>query len=225
MPSTLAMIHTVASLAAPFGELAREMLPGVRVFHVADEGLLARIIREETITPAMCLRVVELASHAEADGADVVLLTCSAMSPAVNLAAPLVQVPIHKVDQAMVDRALALGRRIAVFSTVPATLESVGGLVRSTAAAKGCEIEVTTDLNSSAMAALRSGRRKEHDELVRESLANLAERADVVLVAQASAAQALRPEDKEVLTARWLTSPRLGMERLRAADARGSREE
>lgn len=215
MTTTLAMIHTVASLAASFGALAREVLPEVAVFHVVDEGLLGRIIADGRITPAMCLRVVQLASNAEEDGADAILLTCSAMSPAVDLAAPLLRVPIYKVDQAMVEAALEVGPRVGVFSTVAATLQSVGGLVRQTAERLDRSATVVTELLPEAMAAARAGRREEHDALVRAAVAALAERTDVVLVAQASAAQALRPEELSALPAPVLTGPRLALERLR----------
>ncbi len=209
------MIHTVSSLAAPFGALARELLPGVSLFHVADEGLLGRVLREGEVTPRMCLRVVELASRAQQDGADAILLTCSAMSPAVDLAAPLLRVPIYKVDQAMVDRALELGRRIAVFSTARATLTSVSDLVRSTAVARGRQVEIITGLCEEAMTALRSGWREEHDRMVRAALSDLVRGCDVLLMAQASAAQALRQEDQEALGMPVLTSPRLALEWLR----------
>jgi Asp/Glu/hydantoin racemase len=215
MTATLAMIHTVASLAASFGALAREVLPEVAVFHVVDEGLLGRIIAEGHITPAMCLRVAQLASNAQEDGADAILLTCSAMSPAVDLAAPLLRVPIYKVDQAMVEAALEAGARVGVFSTVAATLQSVGALVRQTAERLGRPATVVTELLPEAMAAARGGRREEHDALVRAAVAALAGRSDVVLVAQASAAQALRPEEVRALPAPVLTGPRLALERLR----------
>ena len=45
---TLAMIHTVASLSERFGALAQEMLPGVRTFHVVDEGLLTVVLQKLT---------------------------------------------------------------------------------------------------------------------------------------------------------------------------------
>jgi Asp/Glu/hydantoin racemase len=215
MSKTLAMIHTVSSLAAPFGTLARELLPGVSLFHIADEGLLSRILREGEITPTMCLRVVELAFRAQEDGADAILLTCSAMSPAVDLAAPLLQVPIYKVDQAMVDRAVESGRRIAVFSTARATLSSVGELVRNTAAIRDRQVEIVTGLSEEAMMALRSGRREDHDRMVRAALSDLVRGCDVLLMAQASAAQALRQEDQEALGVPVLTSPRLALEWLR----------
>jgi len=212
---TLAMIHTVAGLAGSFGALAREMLPGLPVFHLVDEGLLGRIIREGQVTAAMCRRIVELAANAEQDGADVILLTCSAMSPAVDVAAPLLNIPIFKVDQPMVRQAVAQARRIGVFATVPATLQSVSDLVRREAAEMGREVAVITSLRAEAMAAARAGRREEHDALVREALLSLARQVDVVLVAQASAAEALRPEDVASLPAPVLTSPRLALARLR----------
>ncbi|MHB0875501.1 MAG: aspartate/glutamate racemase family protein [Anaerolineae bacterium] len=219
MTGTLAFIHTVAGIAASFGQLAREMLPATAVFHVVDEGLLGRIIREGRVTAAMCRRVVELAANAEGDGAGAIMLTCSAMSPAVDLAAPLLGVPIYKVDEAMVDRAVGLAGRIGVFSTVPATLQSVGDLVRQRAAAAGRTVAVVTALRPEAMAAARAGRSEEHDAMVRQALAALAAQSDVLVVAQASAAQALRPEDVAALSVPVLTSPRLAMERLKSKEA------
>ena len=214
MAKTLAMIHTVASIVASFNALAKELLPEVAVFSVVDEGLLLRIIAEGKITPAMCLRVVQLAANAQADGADAILLTCSAMSPAVDLAAPLLSVPIFKVDQPMVEAALDAGERIGVFSTVPATLQSVGDLVRSVAASRGRRVEVVTELRTEAMAAARARRPDEHDTIVRAALLDLSKRCDILVVAQASAAQALRPEDLPALAAPVLTGPRLAMEKL-----------
>jgi hypothetical protein len=79
----------------------------------------------------------------------------------------------------------------------------------------GREVAVITSLRAEAMAAARAGRREEHDALVREALLSLAQQVDVVLVAQASAAEALRPEDVASLPAPVLTSPRLALARLR----------
>jgi hypothetical protein len=215
MSPTLALIHTVASLTATFGALARELLPEVAIFHVIDEGLLARIVREGAITPAMCLRVVELAARAQDDGADAILLTCSALSPAVDLAAPLLRVPIFKVDQAMAERALEIGERVGILATAPATLQSVSELVRRTAARLGRRVEIVGSLCAEAMAANRAGRREEHDALVRAALLDLAPRCDVVLVAQASAAQALGGLAQEALPRPVLTSPRLALQKVR----------
>jgi Asp/Glu/hydantoin racemase len=211
----LAMIHTVAGIVPTFAALAQEYLPGVSTWHIVDEGLLARIIAEGRVEPAMCRRVLSLAANAEADGATAILLTCSAMSPAVDLARPLLSIPIYKVDEPMVEKALELGQRIGVFATVPATLESVSGLVRQVAARKGRAVEVVTCLRAEAMAAARAGHREEHDALVRAAVRELAPKSDVVVMAQASAAQALREEDLTALGVPLLTSPRLAMERLR----------
>ena len=212
---TLAMIHTVASIVPTFACLAEELLPRVAVRHVVDEGLLSRIIAEGKITPDMCLRVVQLAANAQEDGAEAILLTCSAMSPAVDLAAPLLRVPVFKVDQPMVESALEMGQRIGLFATVPATLQSMETLAHRVAASQGLEVEVVTELCEEAMGAARRGERQRHDALVRQAVSELGQRCDVLLMAQASAAQALREEDRSALPVPVLTSPRLAMERLR----------
>ncbi len=216
MPKTLAMIHTVAGIVPSFADLAAELLPGVSVLHVVDEGLLACIIAQGRITPGMCLRVVQLAANVEADGADAILLTCSAMSPAVDLAAPLLTVPIFKVDEPMVDVALEKGARVGVFATVEATLESVGALVRQRASALRQEAEVIPSLEARAMTAARAGHCDEHDLLVRAAVADLASGCDVIVMAQASAAQALPPENLEAMQVPVLTSPRRALARLQS---------
>ncbi|NPV07705.1 MAG: Asp/Glu/hydantoin racemase [Anaerolineae bacterium] len=215
MAKTLAMIHTVAGIVPSFAALAGELLPHISVFHLVDEGLLSRIIAEGRVTSTMCLRVVELAANAQADGANAILLTCSAMSPAVDLAAPLLDIPMLKVDEPMVDRALQVGSRIGVFATVAATLQSVGDLVRQRAQALGRPVKVVASLQADAMAAAREGRQDEHDRAVRAAVARLAAQSDVIVMAQASAAQALLAEDLRALPVPVLTSPRLALSRVR----------
>src|SRR5262245_47199935 len=83
MPLTLVLVHTVPPLVAEFTRLAQDVLPGVRLLHVLDEPLLARIKQRGM---ANALDVARLASHIEeatAAGASAVLVTCSTVSPLV----------------------------------------------------------------------------------------------------------------------------------------------
>jgi hypothetical protein len=210
MGKTLAFIHTVASLAGPFSALAGELLPEVMTFHAADEGLRASLLRAGAVTPSLCLRVAQLAAQAQEDGADGILLTCSAMSPAVDLAAPLLRVPIFKVDQAMVESAVHMGGPVGILATVPVTLTSVTQLVRQVAAQQGRDVQVVPGLCS------LTGQAETDLCALQSALRDLAASCGVIVISQASVATSLATVDLASLGVPVLTSPRLALERLRS---------
>ncbi len=213
MAKKLAFVHTMPALVGLFTDLAREVLAGdVEVWHIADEVLLKAVLTAGGLTPFVYRRVAEHAMAAEQAGADAVQLTCSSISPCADVAQALVNIPVLKVDEPMVDQALSLGRRIGVAATVPTTLRPTSELVRARAAALGREVEVEAMLCEGAYMALRAGDLETHDRLVRATVLELSSRNDVVVLAQASMArvvEALAPAERSVPI---LSSPRLAVE-------------
>ncbi len=216
MARKVGMVHTVAKLVPVFEELADEVMPGTEVIHLVDEGLLKDIVAGGELTPDRVSRLASLASFAEASGAEAVMLTCSTVGPGVDTAKENVEVPFLKVDEAMADRAVQLGPHIGVIATLHTTLTPTSDLVRDRASVQGREVEVETVLCDGAFEALGAGDMDTHDRIVIENLKELMVRADVVVLAQASMARVadLIPEDEKVVPI--LSSPRLGVERLRS---------
>jgi Asp/Glu/hydantoin racemase len=142
------------------------------------------------------------------------------VGPAVEQIAGADGRPILRIDEAMADRALELGRRIGVIATLVTTLEPTAELIRRRAARlpKGTdEIEIVTHLCDGAFAALKAGDLERHDALVREGLTELLPRVDVVVLAQASMARVAETLPPQVAGDRpILSSPRLAMERVAA---------
>jgi hypothetical protein len=215
----LVMIHTVASLPETFGRLCDELLPGVEVEHVVDESLLQDTLRAGALTEEVRRRFRDRAAQALAGEPAAVVLTCSSVGPAADGTA------VQRIDRAMADRAVAMGPKIGVAATVPTTLGATSDLIRRAAAerapgAVGRPVELRAELAEGAFQALREGRGDEHDRLVRAALERLAGWADVIVLAQASMARALAGADSFEAAGRRvpvLTSPRLGVERLREA--------
>jgi Asp/Glu/Hydantoin racemase len=217
MPNVV-LIHTVESNAGLFGELCAEMMPELPTRHVVDEGLLQDTVAAGHLTDEVRERFRARAETARAEGADVIMLTCSSVGPAADDLSDLLGVPVLRVDQAMAERAVGLGRRIGVAATLPTTLEPTAALVRRAAEGLGWDAGVTTELASGAFEALKAGRPERHDALVMAALRALAARSDVIVLAQASMARALGGADAVDVAGRSvpvLTSPRLGVERLR----------
>lgn len=216
MVRKVGMVHTVSKLVPMFEELAGEMMPGTEVIHLVDEGLLKDIVAGGELTPDRVSRLASLASFAEASGAEAVMLTCSTVGPGVDTARESVEVPFLKVDEAMADRAVELGPRIGVIATLHTTLTPTSELVRDRASVQGKEVQAETVLCQGAFEALGAGDTDTHDRIVIENLKELMGQVDVIVLAQASMARVAELLSEEEKVVPILSSPRLGVERLRS---------
>ena len=221
MSQRLVLIHTVPSLVELFGGLCSEILPGVQVIHVADQILLTHILEQGGPFPAIYQRVAEHVVAAEAVGASAVLCTCSSISPCVDVAKSMVSIPVLKVDEAMVDRAIELGTDIGVIATVSTTLGPTTELLQKHASVTGKAVKVKAVLCEGAYDALFAGDLETHDRIIIQHLRKLVAQVDVILLAQASMARVLDKIPAEEKQAPILCSPRLAVERTRDVLARG----
>jgi Asp/Glu/hydantoin racemase len=210
--TTIGFVHTVTSLTSSFTELAEELVPDAEVFHITDETLLAITRREGRLTPTTRRRVLGYVESAAEAGADVVLVTCSSIGPAVDASRDFVDVPLVRIDEAMADEAVRIGSRIGVVATLASTLEPTAQLIER----KGDGITVTAHLCEGAFEALAAGDRDRHDELVRKGLRAALTGNDVVVLAQASMARVVDTLAEDERSVPILSSPRLAMERVAA---------
>ncbi len=210
---TLAFVHTVLSLPPVFAALAEELVPDTELFHIVDESLLNVTRKTGALTAVTRRRVLGYLESAAEAGADLVLVTCSSIGPAVDAARDFVPVPVLRVDEPMADEAVRLGTRVGVIATLRTTLEPTAALVERRARAAGKDVDVVANVCDGAFEALQSGDRDRHDELVREGLREIVAGVDVVVLAQASMARVVDSLPEEERTVPILSSPRLGVTR------------
>jgi Asp/Glu/hydantoin racemase len=214
-PKRLALIHTVASLVPRFRELAAELMPDVETFDIVDETLLRDATREGRVSLDTARRLFAHLAAAERHGADAILVTCSSVGGVVDAARPFAGVPLLRVDQAMAEQAVERGTRIGVLATLWSTLRPTAVLIERTARESDRDVEVRDRLCDGAFEALREGDTERHDKLVREGLRELIGWADVIVLAQASMARVVDSLSEDERRTPILSSPRLGMERMR----------
>ena len=212
MVERVGFIHTVGFLVDEFRVRMRGELPDVDSFHILDESLLQDLLRGKP-KAAVYRRVVQQVLAAADAGADLIVMTCSTTSPAVDIARQVLDRPILKIDDPMAEAAVATGQRIGLVCTASSTVEPSTALLRSHAAARGRNIEITPMLMADAYTALMRGERAEHDRLIRNAVMEVAARVDTVVLAQASLAH-LRDELAAVLHLPVLASPALLMQAL-----------
>jgi Asp/Glu/hydantoin racemase len=187
MAVRIAFIHTVGFLVEDFRKRAREVLPGVDAFHILNESLLQDLLRGAPV-PQVYRRVTEQIQLAVDAGADVIAVTCSSTSPAVDAARLLVRQPILKIDDPMAAEAVRRGGRIGLLCTAASTVAPSTALLQAHAAQQGRTVTIVPRVNPEAYQALMAGERARHDEMVSASAAELARDVDVLVLAQASLA-------------------------------------
>jgi Asp/Glu/hydantoin racemase len=211
---TLGLIHTSAMLVPVFAQLCKDKLPGVEVFNIADDSLIKDVIRRGELTLQTARRVAGHVASAEEAGADYILVTCSSIGRAVEVAAAQAKVPVLRVDQPMADKAVQTGKKIGVIATLPTTLEPTADLIQRRATKARKKITLTSRLCEGAFDALVHGDGAKHDAMVAAALKELSQQVDVIVLAQASMARVvdgLAAADKRVPI---LASPALAVDYL-----------
>lgn len=212
MTKTLALIHTASFLAPIFTQMCQETMPDVKVFNIVDESLIKNTIAANKLTANTSRRVAGYVQSAEDAGADVVLVTCSSIGPAVEASRPFVKIPVLRVDQPMADKAVRMAQNIGVIATLPTTLEPTSALVQARALAQGRAIEIVEHLCRDAFEAVSSGDTETHDQIVAAGLKELMSKVQVVVLAQASMARVVDTLTETEKIVPILSSPQLGVE-------------
>lgn len=215
MSARITLIHAVTVAIPPVLEAFREGWPAAEVSNLLDDGLTGALGREGGLTPPIVQRIRDLATYAARTGADGILFTCSAFTPAMDRAREDVTIPVLKPDEAMFADALDAGRRVGVVATFAGTIPVAEPQIRAAAAARGVHVEIASVAIPEAFKAMNAGDTATHDRLVVDAAATLAPRVDVICLAQFSMARA-RAEVQRRVSVPVLTSPVAAVSRLRA---------
>jgi hypothetical protein len=179
----IALIHALRHSPPPIEAAFAATWPEARLMNLLDDSLSADLAREGRLTEAMTQRFLTLARYAAGTGADGILFSCSAFAPCIEACArDLAPLPVLKPNEAAIEEALGIGRKIGLLATFPGTLTSMPPEFPP-------GVEVVTCLAEGALAALDAGDTATHDRLAAEASVALKE-CDVVLLGQFSLARA-----------------------------------
>jgi Asp/Glu/hydantoin racemase len=179
MTMRIALIHALKHSIAPIEAAFAKAWPAARLMNLLDDSLSADLARDGALNDAMTERFLALADYAAATGANGILFTCSAFGPCIEaVARAQAPIPVLKPNEAMIERAVTMGRRIGLLSTFPPTLASMPPEFPAS-------VELVPKLAEGALAALDRGDRATHDRLIVEASRDLRE-CDVIALAQFS---------------------------------------
>jgi Asp/Glu/hydantoin racemase len=208
----IALIHALRHSPPPIEAAFAETWPEARLMNLLDDSLSADLARDGALRPAMTDRFLALGRYAAGTGAQGVLFSCSAFGPCIEaVTTDLAPIPVLKPNEAAIEEAVAVGRRIGLLASFPGTLASMPPEFPP-------GVEVVPCLAEGALAALDAGDGAAHDRLAAQAAKALAG-CDVVLLGQFSLARAARAvADATGLPV--VTTPGSAVRRLKAALAR-----
>lgn len=211
--TTVACIHTAAPLIDLFRGLAAEIAPQLRILQMLDEPILQRIRNRGGLDRMDVDRLADHIRTAREAGAGAVLVTCSTLSPCVDELPADLRDGVLKVDDPVMQSAVSRGGRTIIAATNAATLVPSAQTLHKAAAASGKTVTPEMSLISDAFDAFLQGDLATHDRLVIDGLNQLADRADTIVLAQASMARVV-DRLPGMVRAKVLSSPELAIEAL-----------
>ena len=181
------VVHTFYGIAdAVRAEFARQF-PQVEVVSIADDSLLTEALAHGGLTPGVLSRICGYYRNLQEYGCACVLNSCSTVGEAAEICAPMLSIPLLRIDAPMAAEAVELGSSIAVVATAASTVGPSCRLVENAAHRAGKTVTVKPYLVQGVYEAMRSGGGQEaHDRLVLDAVLSASKEHDAVVLAQTS---------------------------------------
>ncbi|HVE48639.1 MAG TPA: aspartate/glutamate racemase family protein [Casimicrobiaceae bacterium] len=205
----IALIHALLHSVAPINEAFANDWPQAERMNLIDDSLSSDLAASPSgLDARMTARFIALAGYAIETGAQGILFTCSAFGRCIDaVKEKWPHIPVLKPNEAMIDEAVATGRRIGLIASFAPTLASMPAEFPS-------HIVLRQALASGALEALNRGDTSTHDRLVADAAASIANEVDVIALAQFSLARAA-PSVSERTKVPVLTTPQSAVRKLR----------
>ena len=130
MAKRIFLVHPTPLAVPPVDEAFKTLWPQAQVLNLLDESLYADVGANGELTPALYARVGNLFRHCEASGADGIVFSGSTFGPAVEEGRKGIKVPVLRIEEGMMDEAVARGGSILVVSTQKRAMPVVRGDAR-----------------------------------------------------------------------------------------------
>jgi len=202
------IIHTSFVSVDELKKLFSEIIPEANVNNIVDDSMLPEVMKNGKITHGIIQRIYTYSQIASSLGADIIVNQCSSVGEAVNIVKKMINIPIIRIDEAMANEAVKIGKRIGVIATVASTIKPSVNIIKDAAIVAEKNVIIKEYLVEGALEILlKENNRNKHNELVMYAIEKSQKENDVLVLAQGSMT-VLIPLLKDI-NIPVLTSPRL----------------
>lgn len=204
----IALIHTVKSVLDSFEDSLRKEIGGELLIHNTFDDFLATdaAVRGEFSIDNQN-RLFYIMKAAELTHPDVIVVTCSTLTPTVTKLRGLFETPIIAIDDAMTRKAVQCGEKITIMATAQSTVEPTVQKLLHDADEAEKKITLSVIVCEEALTALKAQDKTTHDRLLKQAALSI-KNQDVIVLAQASMGH-LEEDIKRICGCTVLGSPRL----------------
>ena len=183
MHKKITIIHTTIATVTSIPVLIKKMYDDFDIVNILDDSMLNDIKEKGYLTKDVIERFVQYVIISKNNGSDAILLACSSIGEAGNIARKIIDIPLFKIDEPMAELAVKKGKRILVLGTVQSTLLPTSKLIKSkvTDTAQTVECKLIPDVFE-----LYTINREKHDQKIAEVIEENQDKFDVIVLAQAS---------------------------------------
>jgi len=187
----IGFLHTSPMHTEPFDRLVVDLAPGCEQVTVVDEALLDDARRLGGSSPQVLGAIDRALDSLSAAGADAIVCTCSTVGGEAERRGTERGLSVLRVDRPMAEQAVAIGGRIGVVAALESTVEPTTTLIAEVAASRGVDVEVSVWMCDRAWGRFEVGDIDGYLDSVATVCEAAAGTSDVVVLAQASMADAL----------------------------------
>lgn len=210
---TIALIHTVLPVANSFeAKLRAGVSKEIAVHHLLDTYLASNANQLGIFTIKNRERLFLDIKAQEMTGADLIVTTCSTLTPIVDMIRPFVKTPIIAIDDAMAIKGVTYGSKIFILATAESTIQPTKMKLLAQAKNANVEIEIETYTCHDAYTAVKELRIEEHNKILAEKAKTISG-YDCIILAQASMAD-MEEEISMICGCPVLSSPKLCIEQI-----------
>ncbi len=193
----IGLIHSTRLVVQPVHDVVASNCPDVDIINIVDEGILRVLFAQGEIDDKIIDWLRRMVESAVGTGADIAVLSCSSLSPAVNAVRESVSIPFLKIDEPMAEQAVRTADRIGLIATNHTTPKPSTMLIEEVAKNLGKKVEILPRVHEDAFQKLNKGDIDGHDDVVIQAVKDLLKEVDVVLLAQISIARVKEKLDAE----------------------------
>jgi Asp/Glu/hydantoin racemase len=190
MGKKIAILHTTIVTVPLLKKISKEILPDVDIYNFVDDSILPQLLEGKHNQDFVFEKLLQYSNFAQKQGVDLILCACSSVGEFVEYANDEFDIPVVRIDEAMAENAVKMGRKIYVMATLQTTLEPSYRLIKNKVV-NNKHVLIESILLKEAYMLLQQEKVKEHDRYIAERLVDIVQDESVVVLAQASMSNAL----------------------------------
>lgn len=193
MRPVVAIVHATRNAIGPINEVFGARLQDAEVLNFLDEAMLVFAWRECVTAPVVLERMESIFLSAEKAGADLIVTSCSSLSPAVDMVRGKIRVPVLRNEVPLAEEAISRFRKVGVVATTRTAIDSFRQLLATTASAPDGVPRAVYRFCEGAFDALSANDSDTHDRMVVEEVCRLSrQKLDAILLPQVSVSRVVK---------------------------------